>query len=119
MWCLPMSHHFLITIVLYLSQGATIILARHVLARFRFSKPSIAGKAQSCMPRRFITRCWRAIIHVLGFHRSGWLYRPRAHCRKMCRAIFKNRFNLPLIQGLGIIELGLVSLNTADPGGAP
>src|SRR6266853_410657 len=33
MWCLPMSHHFLVTIVLYLSQGATIVLARHVLAR--------------------------------------------------------------------------------------
>ena len=33
MWCLPMAHHFLITIVLYLSQGATIVLARHVLAR--------------------------------------------------------------------------------------
>src|SRR6185369_662075 len=33
MWCLPMSHHFLITIVLYLSQGATIVMARHVLAR--------------------------------------------------------------------------------------
>jgi len=33
MWCLPMSHHFLITIVLYLSQGATIVLFRHVLAR--------------------------------------------------------------------------------------
>ena len=33
MWCLPMSHHFLVTIVLYLSQGATIVLARHVLSR--------------------------------------------------------------------------------------
>src|SRR2546421_9536057 len=32
-WCLPMAHHFLITIVLYLSHGATIVLARHVLAR--------------------------------------------------------------------------------------
>ena len=26
MWCLPMSHHFLITIVLYLTHGATIEL---------------------------------------------------------------------------------------------
>src|SRR2546423_6043996 len=33
MWCLPMSHHFLVTIVLYLSQGATIVLCRHVIAR--------------------------------------------------------------------------------------
>ncbi|HEY2329228.1 MAG TPA: class I adenylate-forming enzyme family protein, partial [Verrucomicrobiae bacterium] len=32
-WCLPMAHHFLITIVLYLSQGATVVLARHVLAQ--------------------------------------------------------------------------------------
>ena len=32
-WCLPMSHHFLVTIVLYLSHGATIVLARHVLSR--------------------------------------------------------------------------------------
>src|SRR5207245_1949782 len=33
MWSLPMSHHFLITIVLYLSKGATIVLARQFLAR--------------------------------------------------------------------------------------
>ena len=32
-WCLPMAHHFLITIVLYLNVGATVVLARHVTAR--------------------------------------------------------------------------------------
>src|SRR5690606_8873335 len=32
-WCLPMSHHFLVTIMLYLANGATIVLARHLLAR--------------------------------------------------------------------------------------
>ncbi|HVU26421.1 MAG TPA: class I adenylate-forming enzyme family protein [Verrucomicrobiae bacterium] len=113
-WCLPMAHHFLITIVLYLSRGATIVLTRHILAR--------------------------AFLETVNRHRGTFLYAAPFHyallacdnsdlnldsarmavsttCAlpKEVAANFLKRFGKPLVSGLGIIELGLVSLNTDDP----
>ena len=114
MWCLPMSHHFLITIVLYLSQGATIVLARHALAR----------------PFLEAVNRWRGtVLYAAPFH-YALLARESSGARLSSVRLavsttcalphdvaedFFNRFNLPLVQALGIIELGLVSLNTDDP----
>jgi long-chain acyl-CoA synthetase len=114
MWCLPMSHHFLITIVLYLSQGATIIMARHVLARSFLEA---------------INRWNGTVLYAAPFHYamlardSSSLAIPsvRLAVSTTCAlpedvaTDFQKRFHHPLIQGLGIIELGLVSLNTGDP----
>jgi long-chain acyl-CoA synthetase len=114
MWCLPMSHHFLITIVLYLSQGATIILARHVLARSFLEA---------------INRWQGTVLYAAPFH-YAMLARDNSNLgiSSVRLAVsttcalpedvsrdFQKRFNQPLVQGLGIIELGLVSLNTSDP----
>jgi long-chain acyl-CoA synthetase len=114
MWCLPMSHHFLITIVLYLSQGAIIVLARHVLAQ----------------PFLEAVNRWRGtLLYAAPFHfallardASGAnLASVRLAVSTTCAlpqdvsGDFFQRFGLPLAQGLGIIELGLVSLNTEDP----
>ena len=114
MWCLPMSHHFLITIVLYLSQGATIVMARHVLAR-----PFLEA----------VNRWSGTVLYAAPFHYamlardSSSLGSPsvRLAVSTTCALPedvardFYQRFHQPLVQGLGIIELGLVSLNTADP----
>jgi long-chain acyl-CoA synthetase len=114
MWCLPMSHHFLITIVLYLSQGATIVMARHVLAR-----SFLEG----------INRSQGTVLYAAPFH-YAMLARDnsdlgissvRLAVSTTCALPedvsrdFQRRFNQPLTQGLGIIELGLVSLNARDP----
>jgi len=115
MWCLPMSHHFLITIVLYLSQGATIVMARHVLARSFLEA---------------INRWQGTVLYAAPFH-YAMLARDNSNLgipsvrlavSTTCALPqdvaedFQKRFNRPLVQGLGIIELGLVSLNTSDPG---
>jgi long-chain acyl-CoA synthetase len=114
MWCLPMSHHFLITIVLYLSQGATIIMARHVLARSFLEA---------------INRWQGTVLYAAPFHyamlardsSSLGISSVRLAVSTTCALPqdvaedFQKRFNQPLVQGLGIIELGLVGLNTADP----
>jgi long-chain acyl-CoA synthetase len=114
MWCLPMSHHFLITIVLYLSQGATIVLARHVLAR-----PFLEA----------VKRWQGTVLYAAPFHyamlardnSSLGISSVRLAVSTTCglpqdvARDFQKRFNQPLVQGLGIIELGLVSLNTSDP----
>ena len=114
MWCLPMSHHFLITIVLYLSQGATIVMARHVLARFFLEA---------------INRWQGTVLYAAPFH-FAMLARDssnlgissvRLAVSTTCALTedvaldFQKRFGRPLAQGLGVIELGLVSLNNGDP----
>ena len=113
-WCLPMAHHFLITIVLYLSEGATMVLARHVLA-----KPFLDA----------VNRWQGTVLYAAPFHFS-MLARDNSGVaipsvrlavsttcglpQNVADDFFK-RFGLPLVQGLGVIELGLVSLNVDDP----
>ena len=116
MWCLPMAHHFLITIVLYLSQGATVVLARHVLAQ-----PFLAA----------VNRWQGTVLYAAPFH-YALLARDNSDARldsvrlavaTTCALTpdvaedFYQRFDRPLTPALGIIELGLVSLNSDDPRG--
>jgi long-chain acyl-CoA synthetase len=113
-WCLPMAHHFLITIVLYLSEGATIVLARHVAPR-----PFLDAVNQ-----------WKGtVLYAAPFHYAllardasgAAIPSVRLAVSTTCSLPgdvaedFFKRFHLPLVQALGIIELGLVSLNVDDP----
>ena len=113
-WCLPMSHHFLVTIVLYLSHGATIVLARHVLSR----------------PFLEAANRWQGtVLYAAPFHYSmlardsSGLKLPSVRlavsttCPLPEEAAegFSRRFGLPLSQALGVIELGLVCVNVDDP----
>ncbi len=113
-WCLPMAHHFLITIVLYLEAGATVVLARHVTA-----KPFLDA----------VNRWQGTVLYAAPFH-YAMLARDNSAVQipsvrlavsttcalpeNVAQDFFK-RFNQPLVQGLGVIELGLVALNTAAP----
>lgn len=113
-WCLPMAHHFLITIVLYVEVGATMVLARHVTA-----KPLLEA----------VNRWKGTVLYAAPFHYSMWardnsgaqIPSVRLAVSTTCALPqnvaddFFKRFNLPLVQGLGVIELGLVALNTAAP----
>ncbi len=113
-WCLPMAHHFLITIVLYVEAGATMVLARHVTA-----KPFLAA----------VERWQGTVLYAAPFHYAMWardtstvqIPSVRLAVSTTCALPqnvaedFFRRFNLPLVQGLGVIELGLVALNTAAP----
>jgi long-chain acyl-CoA synthetase len=115
-WCLPMAHHFLITIVLYLSVGATVVLARHVVAR-----PFLEA----------INRWKGTILYAAPFH-FAMLARDNSGLRISSVRLavsttcslpqetaddFFQRFGVVLAQALGVIELGLVALNTDDPRG--
>jgi long-chain acyl-CoA synthetase len=114
MWCLPMSHHFLVTIVLYLCHGATIVLARHIWARSFLEA----------------TNRWRGtVLYAAPFHyallardRSGaGIPSVRMAVSTTCslpRDValgFHQRFGLALTPALGVIELGMVCLNLDDP----
>jgi long-chain acyl-CoA synthetase len=113
-WCLPMAHHFLITIVLYLNAGATVVLARHVTA-----KPFLEAVNRWCG-----TVLYAAPFHftlLARDHSPAQINSVRLAVSTTCalpQAVaeeFFKRFNRPLVPALGIIELGLVALNTADP----
>lgn len=113
-WCLPMAHHFLITIVLYIEAGATMVLARHVTA-----KPFLEA----------VNRWRGTVLYAAPFH-YAMLARDNSGTQipsvrlavsttcalpeNVAQDFFK-RFGLPLVQGLGVIELGLVALNIAAP----
>jgi long-chain acyl-CoA synthetase len=113
MWYLPMSHHFLVTIVLYLSAGATVVLARHVLAR----------------PFLEAVNKWRGtVLYAAPFH-YALLARDNSEIKipsvRLAVATtcslpqdvavnFHQRFGLRLTPALGVIELGLVCVND-DP----
>ena len=113
-WCLPMAHHFLITIVLYLNVGATVVLARHVTA-----KPFLEAVNK-----------WRGtVLYAAPFHFSllardnsaAQIESVRLAVTTTCALPqevaeqFHKRFGKTLLPALGIIELGLVALNAEDP----
>jgi acyl-CoA synthetase (AMP-forming)/AMP-acid ligase II len=109
-----MSHHFLVTIVLYLSQGATIVMARHILSR----------------PFLEAANRWQGtVLYAAPFHYSmlardnsgAKLDSVRLAVSTTCglphevAMNFQKRFGLPLSQALGVIELGLVCVNVEEP----
>lgn len=109
-WCLPMAHHFLVTIVLYLGQGATVALMRNTLAQTFLET---------------VNRSKATILYASPFHyallardRSGTqMPSVRLAVSTTCALPgdvaedFFAKFKLPLAQALGVIELGLVTLN--------
>ena len=114
LWQLPMAHHFLITIVLYLQSGSTIVLARHT------------------MPRLFLAELnrWKCTVLYASPRYYGMLARddsglgmPSVRMAVSTTSAlsedvakdFLRRFDRPLIQALGVIELGLVAANFQHP----
>lgn len=110
LWLLPMAHHFVVSILLYLRNGASVLLPKGSLA-----------------------------AQILGFaarEHASVLYASPAHCKRLAgdasqtplprlrlaistadglsREVaqqFRERFGTPLVQALGIIEVGLPVMN--------
>ena len=114
MWNLPMSHHFLITIVLYLSEGATIVLAKLAAPRsFLTELNHRRGTVLYASPRYFA---------MLARDDSGMqmatvrlAISTTSSLPEEVAGDFHRRFGRPLVQALGVIELGLVAVNLKDP----
>jgi len=114
MWCLPMSHHFLITIMLYLSQGASIVLFRHVLAR-AFLEVVNRWKATVLYATPFQFALLARDDSKISLSSVRLAVSTTCSLPQDVAEDFFKRFKLPLSQALGVIELGLVSLNADDP----
>lgn len=110
LWMLPMAHHFAVSIVLYLYHGACTVLASSHLAA------EVLSTAEA-------TRA--TVIYGAPFHFSllatdrggyGWpdLRLAVATAAPLSAQVaqgFQQRFGKPLVQGMGIIEIGLPLLN--------
>jgi len=110
LWILPMAHHFAVTIILYLYYGVTTVLE------------------QSHRPREIYQAALKHKANLL--YGSPFHFAQLAQCqtagplpdlrmaistasalKKEVAQEFEDRFNLPLTQALGIIEVGLPILN--------
>lgn len=110
LWLLPMAHHFVVSILLYLRFGATILLPASSLAR---SVLEFANRAQA------------TVFYASPYH-YGLLAKDASELtlksvrlavsttdglRSEIAERFFERFAIPLTQALGIIEVGLPVIN--------
>ncbi|HTO52975.1 MAG TPA: long-chain fatty acid--CoA ligase [Myxococcota bacterium] len=110
LWLLPMAHHFVVSILLYLRHGATILLPNGSLARPILELAS----AESA------TLLYASPYHMnlLAKDASGvrlpslrLAISTAEGLRAEIARAFEARFGLPVAQALGIIEVGLPVLN--------
>ena len=118
LWMLPMAHHFAVSIVLYLYHGACTIIGESHLAE------EVLETARSNAA---------TVIYGSPFHYSllaadkgdfSWpglrlAVSTAAPLTATVAEGFAARFGKPLVQGLGIIEIGLPLLNTGGAEDAP
>jgi long-chain acyl-CoA synthetase len=117
LWLLPMAHHFVVSILLYLRFGATILLPASSLAR-----PVLEFAA-----RERATVSYASPFHysLLAKDASGigldlrLAISTAEGLRADVAASFRARFGRALAQALGIIEVGLPVLNAAEAESKP
>ena len=117
LWLLPMAHHFVVSILLYLRYGATILLPASSLAR-----PVLEFAA-----RERATVSYASPFHYSLFAKDAsgigldlrLAISTAEGLRADVAANFSARFGIALAQALGIIEVGLPVLNAAEAESKP
>jgi long-chain acyl-CoA synthetase len=118
MWLLPMAHHFVVSILLYLSEGATVLLPAGSLAR------AVLDFAERERPTVFYASPYH--YRLLGKDASG-IGLPSVRLavstaeglHASVAEAFAARFARPIAQALGIIEVGLPVVNLASCASKP
>lgn len=118
LWLLPMAHHFVVSILLYLRHGAAVLLPASSLAS------AILDLAEKVSP---------TVLYASPYHynllasdasaRSLDAVRLAVSTAEGLRADiamrFRERFAIDLVQALGIIEVGLPVMNLASAATKP
>lgn len=118
LWMLPMAHHFAVSIMLYLYHGAcTVIgtshLAENILERAKATRATVIYGA----PFHFAQLAVDSSEFVWPELRLA--VSTAAPLSAEVARDFRTRFGKPLVQGLGIIEIGLPLLNTGGARDCP
>jgi long-chain acyl-CoA synthetase len=111
LWTLPMAHHFAASILLYLREGAAVILPRSSLAH------DVLGSAVEHGATVFYGSPFQAGLLAAEDSARGWpslrmAVSTAAALTAEVAEKFRGRYGVPLCQGLGIIEAGVPLLNT-------
>lgn len=118
LWMLPMAHHFAVSIILYLYHGAcTVIGTSH-----------LAEEVLHTAARTGATVIYGSPFHyaLLATDKSAFAWpslrlavSTAAPLTDAVADAFQSRYSKPLVQGFGIIEIGLPLLNHESPADAP
>jgi long-chain acyl-CoA synthetase len=118
LWMLPMAHHFAVSIVLYLYHGAcTVLGSSHLAAEVLATAETTRATVIYGAPFHYLL-----LATDLGGYAWPDLRLAVATAAPLSAEIargFHQRFGKPLVQGLGIIEIGLPILNTAGAEESP
>ena len=118
LWLLPMAHHFVVSILLYLRYGAAILLPASHLAR---PVLELASRAEATVlyasPHHYLLLGKDA--SELRLERVRLAISTAEGLRAEIAARFAERFGRPLAQALGIIEVGLPVVNLARAAAKP
>ncbi|MCP4113166.1 MAG: acyl--CoA ligase [Desulfobacteraceae bacterium] len=113
-WLLSMAYHFVVTIISYLTFGATIVFCKN-----NFGKTIIRSAIQ-----HKATVIYGSPLHYdLMAHDTGTELLPRIRLamatttslKKETYNAFYNRFKIPINETYGIIEIGLPCINIDQP----
>lgn len=118
LWVLPMAHHFAVSIVLYLYHGATTIIEETHLGEDLLR----AGAEQKATVMYGSPVHYRQLVEAPDVAQWTTLRLAVATAASLDAATaekFRARFGRDLVQGLGIIELGLPLMNFGGTVEAP
>lgn len=118
LWLLPMAHHFVVSILLYLRFGATILLPSSTLARRALSLAQQA-RATVTYASPFHYQLLAKDTSELRLDSVRLAVSTATGLRREIAESFARRFDIPLVQALGIIEVGLPVMNLASAASKP
>jgi len=120
LWLLPMAHHFVVSILLYLRYGATVLLPAGSLAQNILSFAN-AQRASVFYASPYHYRLLSKDASDFGLDNVRLAISTAEGLHPDVASSFAQRFDLPVAQALGIIEVGLPVVNlhsAADKPGA-
>jgi long-chain acyl-CoA synthetase len=111
LWTLPMAHHFAVSILLYLREGATVVLAE---GSFGADWLTAARTHEATV---FYGSPFQAALLAAEDSERDWpslrlAVSTAAPLPRETAERFRQRYGRPLVQGFGVIEAGLPLLNT-------
>jgi long-chain acyl-CoA synthetase len=112
LWLLPMAHHFVVSILLYLRYGAAVLLPASGLARPILELGS-RGAATVLYASPNHIRLLASDASSLGLPSLRLAISTADGLRAETARRFAQRFGIPVTQALGIIEVGLPVANLA------
>jgi long-chain acyl-CoA synthetase len=113
LWLLPMAHHFVVSILLYLRSGASILLPSASLTRPVLELAS-RERASVLYASPFHHHLLSKDASGIGLEGVRLAISTAEGLRAEVAARFRERFGIALAQALGVIEVGLPVVNLRE-----